>query len=82
MLSTRLVETAWKATPYAQAWKCNAEQAERDEAYILARDVFYAGAIEMMGLLTEASRERDAAKRLAIELEVAKYVIDKVDSLD
>lgn len=76
MLATRLVDKAWKATPYAKAWKDKASE----EAYIMARDVFFAGAIEMLGLLSEAAREKSAVKRLAIELEVSQYAIDKLES--
>lgn len=79
MLATRLVEDAWKATPYAKAWAKSG--AVKDETYILARDVFFAGAIEMLGLLSEVSREKDAVKRLAIELEVSQYAIEKVEAL-
>lgn len=78
LLSTRLVDKAWKATPYAKAWAKSG--AVQDEAYILARDVFFAGAIEMMGLLAEAAREKNAVKRLSIELEVSQYAIEKMDS--
>lgn len=77
MLATRLVDKAWKATPYAKAW---GEGKASDESYIMARDVFFAGAIEMLGLLSEAAREKSAVKRLAIELEVSQYAIDKLES--
>lgn len=78
MLATRLVDKAWKATPYAKAW---GEGKASEEAYVLARDVFFAGAIEMMGLLAEAAREKNAVKRLSIELEVSQYAIEKMESL-
>ncbi len=77
-LKTELVHKAWEATPYAHAWKGKTT----DETYILARDVFFAGAIEMMGLLSDAAREKDGVKRLALELEVAAYATAKTLELD
>ncbi len=77
-LKIQLVHQAWEATPYYAAWKGKI----KDEAYILARDVFYAGAIEMMGLLADAAREKDGVKRLALEMEVAAYATAKTSELE